>query len=60
MFVKGYEGGFEDANIREEIIDVVLNVHEAWYYGPHEYINNITESEIKNYTTVKGIIIWAK
>lgn len=30
----GYEGGYCDINEPAEI-DIVLDVNDAWYYGPH-------------------------
>jgi hypothetical protein len=34
VIVDGYEGGFCDITELEEV-DVVLNVNDEWYYGPH-------------------------
>jgi len=55
VFTTGYEGGFESVENINSIEDIVLNYHEEWYYGPHESINNVSNS--KDYTTVKGLIL---
>lgn len=33
--VRGYEGGYHDAG-NPAVKKIALNVHDAWYYGPHE------------------------
>ena len=55
VFTKGYEGGFNSIHNVNSIEDIVLNYHEEWYYGPHESINNVSDS--KDYNTVKGLIL---
>lgn len=35
VIVTGYEGGYCDIDAIGEK-DIVLNVHQKWYYGPHE------------------------
>lgn len=35
LFVRGYEGGYRDAELPEPI-KLSLYVNEAWYYGPHD------------------------
>ena len=32
--VQGYEGGYSDVS-RAEPVELALNVHDDWYYGPH-------------------------
>jgi hypothetical protein len=36
IFTQGYEGGFKDIDSSLPEIDVYLNVHEEWWYGPHD------------------------
>lgn len=35
VVVHGYEGGYNDVD-RFENLKIVLDYHEAWYYGKHE------------------------
>lgn len=49
VFTKGYEGGYEDARIRDDIYSFILNHHEEWYYGPHGIVEEGGD--------VKGIIL---
>lgn len=55
VFIEGYEGGLADVEICP-LPKVYLNVHDKWYYGPHE----IHESYISNcnsFECVPGIVI---
>lgn len=37
VMVPGYEGGYHnELLIGPEAEEVILDVHEEWYYGPHE------------------------
>jgi hypothetical protein len=58
VFTTGYEGGFNDAIIGEEV-EVILNYHTEWYYGKHEFVDivNARKKDISNYETVKGIVL---
>lgn len=49
VFTKGYEGGYEDARIREDIYSFKLDYHGMWYYGPHEIVEEGGD--------VKGIVL---
>lgn len=43
----GYEGGYEDFKQRKgaaQKYKLVLNVHTAWYYGPHEVADDIYDT----------------
>jgi hypothetical protein len=53
VFVRGYEGGFDDANVSEPL-DVSLNVNSAEWMGPHDKADPEYwgDSEI-----VRGIIV---
>jgi len=53
IFVDGYEGGYNDANV-SEIKDIALDVHTDWYYGTHEdAASDLAEGK----TIVKGIVL---
>lgn len=41
----GYEGGVHEITTIQEPKKIKLNVHDEWYYGPHEYpyIDDIQE-----------------
>jgi len=54
VMTQGYEGGVDDA-IFGRVVDVKLNVNDAWYYGAHEVVDDDdgnNEGEI-----VKAIIL---
>jgi hypothetical protein len=53
VFVDGYEGGYGDIAI-SEIKDIELNVHEEWYYGRHDNVDN---TKITDNPIVKGIVL---
>jgi len=52
VFTKGYEGGYDDANLRQGIYDFNLNHYREWYMGPHEIISDEDKTG-----TVKGIVL---
>jgi hypothetical protein len=54
VFTKGYEGGFQDIDINLPQKDVYLNVHEEWWYGPHDSHPPINK---KNQLLVKAVIL---
>lgn len=35
VIINGYEGGYNDV-CELEVKRIVRDVHEAWYYGPHD------------------------
>jgi len=52
------EGGYEDVYVGKEVMKIALNVHEEWYYGKHEDVNNAYYVPDKSkYKIVKGIIL---
>ena len=53
IFVDGYEGGYNDANV-SEIRDIALDVHTDWYYGAHE---DAASDLAKGKVIVKGIVL---
>ena len=54
VFVKGYQGGLDDATFDTKLHNILLNVNSEWYYGKHEltYNNNSDTHKI-----IGGIII---
>ena len=40
----GYEGGVENAT-EVDVVDVALNVNEAWYYGSHEVVYKVYKDD---------------
>jgi hypothetical protein len=36
VIVRGYEGGYDDVDTPNPL-EIALEVHDAWYYGKHEY-----------------------
>jgi hypothetical protein len=39
IVVRGYEGGFKDIDVPEEI-KIKLNVNKQWWYGPHDIVED--------------------
>lgn len=54
VFTVGYEGGFNDAVVSEEV-EIALDYHGQWYYGKHEYTDMVDDKS--KYKIVKGIIL---
>lgn len=44
VIVCGYEGGYHDAKAAESI-PILLNINQAWYYGPHEEWDSSCKAE---------------
>lgn len=57
VFVSGYEGGYNDAGPIGNVVDMVLDYHEEWYYGKHELVEYCRHDPIKEHKIVKGIIL---
>lgn len=55
VFVKGYEGGVDDATIIDPPTEILLDVHTEWYYGKHDYTDMGYKTENKQ--IVKGIVL---
>jgi hypothetical protein len=56
VFVKGYEGGFNDATCDGVIRPFVIDYHDEWYYGKHEVLDEVYGIK-EAYKTIKGIIL---
>jgi hypothetical protein len=54
VFTPGYEGGYEDVVSVGNIVEVALNYHDEWYYGPHV---EAEDEHRDGYTIVKGVIL---
>ena len=54
VFVSGYEGGYDDAAIPNNIMDIALDYHDEWYYGKHEDANVVDKTK---YIIVEGVIL---
>ena len=58
VFTQGYEGGYHDIDEDYDVLEIALDVHSDWWYGPHEDANDKHNVKDKsNYTIVKGIIL---
>jgi hypothetical protein len=58
VFTSGYEGGFDDVYVGNDIMEIALDVHEEWYYGKHENADNdYYVSDKSKYKIVKGIVV---
>ena len=55
VVVSGYEGGLGDIGVGEVLI--VLDVHDEWYYGPHEVFCPV---EHKDKDVCQAIVIYEK
>ena len=56
VFVRGYEGGYNDAGPATPPNSFALDFHDEWYYGKHE-VADYPGVEEGNYTIVKGIVL---
>lgn len=41
VFTSGYEGGYEDATEPGDPRSFCLDVHTAWFYGPHVHTDDL-------------------
>ena len=57
VFVKGYEGGLDYAELQGPIEDIMLNVHSEWWYGSHAYVTEGIKTQHPNNEIVKGIVL---
>jgi hypothetical protein len=58
VFTRGYEGGYEYAELKGAPIDVALDYYndDEWWYGRHQVVDLVTDNK-ENYKIVKGIIL---
>ena len=54
VYVRGYEGGFDDAAFIPDVCWFDRNVNEEWYYGSHE---ELTEIEASGRLASRGVVI---
>ena len=54
VFTTGYEGGYNDADPANNIMNIALDYHNEWYYGKYEDASVVDREK---YTIVKGIIL---
>lgn len=56
VFVRGYEGGYDDVGPITPPNDFALDFYDEWYYGKHE---DADHSGVKgrNFTIVKGVVL---
>ena len=58
VFVRGYEGGYDDAGPISNIREIALDYHTAWWYGKHEDADSSYFVPDKTkYTIVKSIVL---
>jgi hypothetical protein len=58
VFTRGYEDGFEYAELKETSIEMALNYYDdEWWYGPHQLTHRLKNEDKDKYITVKGIIL---
>jgi hypothetical protein len=58
VMTEGYEGGYKDVCCNGDSMEVALNVHTQWYYGPHEQADDTYYIQDKSqYQIVKAIVI---
>ena len=55
IMTRGYEGGYCDAMPCKKAINMLLDVHDEWYYGPHELEEDVDNRE--DYKKVSVIVI---
>jgi hypothetical protein len=58
VMVPGYEGGYRYVDPSAGSIEMALNVHSKWYYGPHEEANDhYSLDPDRNYEIVNAIVL---
>jgi hypothetical protein len=58
VMTNGYEGGYRDVNYEGGLMEMALNVHTQWYYGPHEQADDTYFIQDKSqYQVVKAVIL---
>jgi hypothetical protein len=58
VFVRGYEGGYDDAGPISNIKDIALDYHKGtWYYGLHEEVGVYDLGPSHSFEIVKGVIL---
>ena len=56
VFVRGYESGIDVIESVGPVINVALNVNDAWYYGKHEPIDDKYDEKLySDHKKVKGV-----
>lgn len=56
VVVNGYEGGYADVELIE-FTTLLLNVNDAWYYGPHEKPDETPDRKAAGKEAVPAILI---
>lgn len=61
IFIEGYEGGCDDADLIQEI-EVIRDANTEWYYGRHEKVRDLHEHVISDFAEQgkfpsKGLLI---
>ena len=49
----GYEGGYNDIDLKNENIVFNYNSKDTWYYGPHETVDMV-KSHVDDLNTLSG------
>jgi hypothetical protein len=58
VFVRGYEGGYDDAGPISDIKDIALDYNKGtWYYGLHEEADLHDLGPSHSFEIVKGVIL---
>jgi hypothetical protein len=57
VMTSGYEGGFNDLETISNPIHIALDVNTEWYYGKHEFVDNLYNAPNDKYQIVKAIIL---
>ena len=64
LFVYGYEGGYSDASLDVDEIQMVRDVHPEGYYGDHEVFSensyDLRDIDLNTKVIDKGYIIGAE
>lgn len=58
VMTNGYEGGYRNVYYEGGLMEIALNVHTQWYYGPHEdAYDTFSVPDKSQYQIVKAIIL---
>lgn len=56
VITPGYEGGYKEIKSLESQ-EILLDINDAWYYGPHDSVDSVTETEANQYEKVTALLI---
>lgn len=50
VLTSGYEGGYREVHFSGDVFEFNKDVHDEWYYGPHERVEDDRHGDFKGIT----------